>query len=157
METSWYFAYGSNLCADQMVERTGSIWPTEYRPRIALLANHRLVFQHLEIGGPAFANILSSGTGVLGVVYRCSEANLDRLDHFEHGYGRQAITVTDRRGRPLAAVAYVMQLELARSIGRPDASYLERIVAGARQHGLSEQYIRDLVSVAGSAGREPEQ
>ena len=105
---SWYFAYGSNLWMDQMIERTGAINHVEQAPRIAHLANHRLVFQHLEKAGPAFANILRSGDGVVGVVYRCSPADFEKLDRYERGYERQAMMVTDIRGEVFPAAAYVI-------------------------------------------------
>src|SRR4051812_19256589 len=101
---SWYFAYGSNLWKDQMIERVGAVNYGEQGPRIAALANHRLVFQHLESGGPAFANIVSPGTGVLGVVYRCTAEQLDLLDRYESSYERRKIEVTDEAGEALSAV-----------------------------------------------------
>lgn len=148
---SWYFAYGSNLSIEQMIARIGSTGSAEHQPRIAHLANHRLVFQQLEPGGPAFANILSPGDGVLGVVYRCRPADLARLDDYEGCYQRQPIQVTDRQGEVLAAVAYVAGPAPPVAFGRPSAEYLARIVSGARQHGLPEQYIGQIVATALSA------
>ena len=147
MET-WYFAYGSNLWMDQMIERTGAIGHPEHAPRIACLANHRLIFQHFEDERTAFANVVCPGDGVFGMVYRCSTADLDRLDRHEDGYERQAITVTDSQGEVLTAVAYVVKTTQAARTGRPSAEYLERIVAGARQHGLPEPYIGAIVAIA---------
>ena len=145
---SWYFAYGSNLFAEQMIARTGSAGDPEHRPRIAHLADHRLVFQHLEHGGPAYANILSPGDGVIGVAYRCSEADLEKLDVFESGYERRPITVTDQQGEVLVAVVYIIRPAPSVGTGIPHAEYLERIVTGARQHGLPEHYISNIVAIA---------
>lgn len=146
----WYFAYGSNLLKDQMIERTGGIGHVDYPPRIARLENHRLVFERLEDTGPAFANIRSPGDGVLGVVYRCSRAELERLDHFEQGYERQAIEVTDQQDEVLAAAAYIIPPSQSAAFARPQNDYLARIVAGARQHGLPEPYVHQIIAVAGS-------
>ena len=128
---SWYFAYGSNLWMDQMIERTDAIGHPENGPRIARLANHRLVFQRLDAADEAFANILCPGDGVLGVVYRCSQTDLERLDQYEGGYEHRSITVTDQHGEVLAAIAYVLIPAQAAITGRPTAAYLERIVGGA--------------------------
>jgi len=147
---SWYFAYGSNLWKDQMVERTGAIGRVGQRPRIARLANHRLIFQHLQNTETAFANILCPGDGVLGVVYRCSPADLESLDRYECGYERQPLVVTDQRGEVLTAVAYVVRPAQVVKTGKPSDEYLERIVTGARQHSLPEQYIGDIVNIAQS-------
>lgn len=145
----WYFAYGSNLLKDQMMERTGAIGSVEHPPRIARLENHRLVFERLEDTGPAFANIRSPGDGVLGVVYRCSQAELERLDHFEQGYERQTIEVTDQQDEVLAAAAYIISPSQSAGFARPENEYLARIVAGARQHGLPESYVHQIIAIAG--------
>ena len=151
----WYFAYGSNLLIEQMIARTGESCHGGHRPRFARLADHRLVFQRLTPAGTAFANIVSPGDGVLGVVYSCSPAALDRLDDYERGYTRQLIRVTDHRGEVLEALAYVMTATMAASLGRPSDDYLKKIVDGARQHGLPEQYIGNVVATA-SVGFSPE-
>jgi gamma-glutamylcyclotransferase len=147
---TWYFAYGSNLWIDQMIARTGAIGHPDHPPRVVCLENHRLVFQPLEIGGSAYANILAPGDGVVGVAYRCSEADLEKLDRFEGGYDRQPVAVSDQHGDVLAAVAYVIKPALAITIGKPSAEYLKKIVTGARQHGLPEEYIRGVVAMANS-------
>ena len=144
----WYFAYGSNLSIDQMIERTVANRPTEFDPRVACLANHRLIFQYLDDTGSAFANILAPGEGVLGVIYHCSQIDLQRLDDFERGYVRQSILVTDQHGEELAAITYVVDPGPNTIMGRPSAEYLERITTGARQHGLPEWYVHDIVAIA---------
>ncbi len=148
---SWYFAYGSNLWIEQMIERIGAIGQGDRRPKVAHLANHRLVFQHLDGGGPAFANILCPGDGVLGVVYRCSPAALEKLDHYEQGYERQPITVTDHQGEVIHAIAYVIRPTPGVQIGKPSAEYLQRILTGAKQHGLPEAYIAAVIARADTA------
>lgn len=145
----WYFAYGSNLFMDQMTERTGGIGSVEHPPRIARLDKHRLVFQQLEEGGPAFANIRHPGDGVLGVVYRCSQAELESLDPYEHGYERRAISVTGQQGEVLAAVAYFVLPSRTVSFARPQEAYLAKIITGARQHGLPESYVDEIIAIAG--------
>jgi gamma-glutamylcyclotransferase len=144
----WYFAYGSNLLADQMIERTGAIGHAEHPPRIARLAGYRLVFQALEERGPAFANIRGSDDEVHGVVYRCSPAHLSTLDVYESGYERLVISVSDQHGEVLEAVAYIVSPAQPARFGRPSEEYLERIVTGARQHGLPEPYIGSVVVIA---------
>jgi gamma-glutamylcyclotransferase len=147
---SWYFAYGSNLCVNQMIARTGTLWNAGNSPKIACLANHRLAFQQLDTAEVAFANIQSPGNGVLGVVYRCSPNDLAKLDRYEVGYERQPIVVTLEHGEILTAVTYVMQPALAARHGKPIAHYLETIVSGARGHGLPPEYISRIVATARS-------
>ena len=136
-----YFAYGSNLCLDQMVARTSAEGVAELRPRIAFLADHRLVFQRISRLGSAYANIVAPGEGVAGVIYRCTPEQLDRLDRFETGYERQPITVTDRDQQAVSVVTYVMRPGAMPSYGQPSTEYLERIITGAQQQGFSADYI----------------
>jgi gamma-glutamylcyclotransferase len=159
----WYFAYGSNLWTDQMRTRVGSIGRPERPPRIARLAGYRLVFQQCEPDGNAYANIVAadagllgrgmSGQSVLGVVYRLNEAELAKLDAYERGYERRPITVVDlgrktTDGETLDAVAYIVRPADDLHIGRPSEAYLSRIITGARQHGLPESYIDEVIAIA---------
>src|SRR6202035_279355 len=103
----WYFAYGSNLWIDQMAARTGPIGQGDDRPRVALLPDHRLVFNMQGNDGQVYANLERPGEGVIGVIYCCSAAALDKLDAYESGYERRPVQVTDEGGISLEAVAYV--------------------------------------------------
>lgn len=147
---SWYFAYGSNLWVRQMQMRTGAVEHAVHPPRVARLEHFRLVFQHIEGAGPAYANILPGGEGVLGVVYRCSEADMQRLDRYERGYDRQSVTVTDLHGEAISPIVYVMRPHPATREGKPSAEYLKRIVEGARLHSLPAAYIEGIVAIAGA-------
>jgi gamma-glutamylcyclotransferase (GGCT)/AIG2-like uncharacterized protein YtfP len=140
----WYFAYGSNLLSEQMIARTGPIRNGDERPRIARLPNYRLAFNMLGEDGQIYANIVTPGDGVLGVIYRCGPETLDKLDGFEQGYERQDVTVIDDGGVKMRAVAYIARPENVTAEGWPNAAYLQRIVIGAREHGLPEEYIRAL-------------
>src|ERR1700682_4344400 len=130
----WYFAYGSNLWIDQMAARTGPIGHGEDRPRVARLLDHRLVFNMQGEDDQVYANVESPGLGVIGVIYRCTPAALDKLDSYERGYERRRVLVMDEGGVTLGAVAYVARADRVASGGKPSAVYLERVVRGARQH-----------------------
>lgn len=145
---SWYFAYGSNLLKRQMIERIGSTGSSDPGPRLAYLANYRLVFQHLDNVSPAFANILTPGTGICGMVYRLRPADFQILDGYEAGYERHSVTVTDDNGDFLDAIAYVMKSSQQLAIGKPKAEYLRKIVDGATQHGIPASYIESIKSSA---------
>jgi len=102
-----------------------------------------------------FANIVQPGEGVLGVVYRCGPESLDILDEYESGYERRRVTVVDDRGEKLEALAYVAIPGNVVGDRTPEAEYLQRVVRGARQHGLPETYIRMIETVANVAGAAP--
>lgn len=148
--TEAYFAYGSNLCEDQMAARTGERPP---RPVAAFLPGWRVVFDMVD-GGEAFANIAEPGPGVWGVVYACSAEALRRLDLFEAGYERRPVTVF-AYGRPLDAFAYVAMPDFtAEGVAATDG-YVERVLRGAREQGFDAEYVRRLAEAAGERGREP--
>jgi gamma-glutamylcyclotransferase len=140
----WYFAYGSNLWIDQMAARTGPIGLGDDRPRVARLPDHRLVFNMLGEDGQVFANVVRPGEGVFGVLYRCGPECLDKLDAYEQGYERRRVLVTDECGLTLEAVVYVARADRVARGGKPSAEYLDRVVRGARQHGLPEAYVRTI-------------
>jgi len=144
----WYFAYGSNLLASQMVRRTGPLQTGANAPRRATLANYRVAFNHRGTDGMIYANIVTPGDGVLGVVYRCSKAALAKLDRFETGYERREVSVVDQLGNTLTAIAYVGKPDSIAAAGRPSDEYLARIVDGAREYGLPEEYIETIVERA---------
>jgi gamma-glutamylcyclotransferase len=142
--SEWYFAYGSNLWIEQMVERAGPIRQGDDRPRVARLASYRLVFNMAGDRGQVFANIVCPGEGVVGVIYGCGPNTLDKLDTYEGGYERRRVAVVAENGEKVDAVTYVAKPTNLANGRKPSAAYLHRIVTGARQHGLPEVYIREI-------------
>jgi gamma-glutamylcyclotransferase len=147
VEELWYFAYGSNLSGEQMALRTHREYASDRR-RAARLPGYRLAFNMLADDGAIYANIMPAGESVLGVLYRCEESALKLLDLFESGYQRQQLMVVDEQGSEVSAVVYVALPETVIAAGRPCAAYLERIVSGARSHGLPGDYISMVMSLA---------
>ena len=149
--SEWYFAYGSNLSIDKMIERTGAVDQRDDRPRLARLPNYRLVF-NVHHRGQVFANIHSPGKGVLGVLYCCSPAALNKLDNYETGYERQRVMVVTENGDKLEAFAYIASSTNAAISGKPSPEYLHKIISGARQHGLPETYVEEIEAIASANG-----
>jgi gamma-glutamylcyclotransferase len=143
-----YFAYGSNLWLEQMAERTGPLRQGAEGPRRARLANYRLIFNMQAEDGRVFANIESPGTGVLGVIYCCSAKTLQMLDRFEQGYERRQVQVELEDGSELTAFTYIAAAAPRKNLPGPSAEYLQKILRGARQHGLPEAYIREIEAAA---------
>lgn len=145
---TWYFAYGSNLKKEQMIARTGQLCHADHPPRVVRLPNYQLVFERVSQAGPVYANIQSPGPGVIGVIYYCSEEQLEKMDSFEGGYVRQTVVVTDEQGEQINAMAYVVPPENAFGYAKPAEEYLTRIVTGAKQHGLPEGEIQKIIAIA---------
>ncbi|WP_254507191.1 gamma-glutamylcyclotransferase family protein [Anatilimnocola floriformis] len=142
----WYFAYGSNLLAAQMIERTGPIRTEEEQPRRARLPNQRVVFNMLGSDGEIYANIEPAAHDVLGVVYRIGPPGLASLDEFEEGYERRQVIVITDDGVELAAIVYVSLPENVTAPRQPSEEYLTRIITGAREQGLPGEYIETLLA-----------
>ncbi|UXA12651.1 poly-gamma-glutamate hydrolase family protein [Mycobacterium sp. SMC-8] len=130
-----YFAYGSNLCVQQMARRC----PDATDPRPATLADHDWLINQR---GVATVEPLA-GSVVHGVVWRVSDRDLATLDSAEGvpvRYRRDELTVMTERG-PSSAWVYIDHRVEA---GPPRPGYLERILAGARHHGLPHNWIQFL-------------
>jgi 5'-nucleotidase len=141
---TWYFAYGSNLSVDQKVKRSGGV-------RQALrcrLPGYRLCFNKRPYReAAAYANIVRDpASTVWGVAYLCDEDAVQAIDVYEAvdggHYRHETVDVVTDEGEHLAALTYVAGLDHLCDGRLPTAHYLGLIVDGARQHGLSEDYVR---------------
>lgn len=147
MIDTWCFAYGSNLLLDQKTSRTGTIRAA----RRARLSGYRLAFnKRMRSGGGVYANIVPTEAGeapaeVWGVAYLCDEAAIAGLDDYEGvstgHYRHEHVAVVTDQGDVLQSLTYVAGEQYIGEEGRPQAGYLAKILKGARQHGLPEDYI----------------
>jgi phage replication-related protein YjqB (UPF0714/DUF867 family) len=130
-----YFAYGSNLCSRQMARRC----PEAFDPRPAVLAGHDWLINERGV-----ATVESfTGTQVPGGGWQLSDHDLAALDSAEGvpvRYRRDLLTVCTDDG-PSKAWVYI---DHRVTPGAPRPGYLERIIGGARQHGLPKRWIEFL-------------
>ena len=130
-----YFAYGSNLCVRQMAERC----PGAADPRPAVLADHDWLIN--ERGVATLEPF--SGSAVHGVVWMVTDEDLSVLDAAEgvpDRYRRRRFTVHTATG-PSAAWVYI---DHRVEPGPPRPGYLDRVIDGALQHRLPDQWIEYL-------------
>jgi len=144
----WYFAYGSNLLHEQIVARTTLLEKDSEPHRIARLPCRDVTFNVLGDDGKYYANATEPGDGVLGILYHVDSASLDILDGHEHLYTRQAVEVIDQHDIHVLAATYIGRPERCTTPGRPDPAYLDRIIRGARAHGLPDKYIQSIIDSA---------
>jgi cation transport regulator ChaC len=144
--TSWYFAYASNMNSAQMRSRAGEI----REERRARLENYELAFNKRARGGTAQANIRHApGKAVEGVLYLIPEAayrNLDRYEGAPEHYRRTEVTVVDAEGRRTPAQVFIATK--VENGFRPAPHYLQAILQGAEEHGLSADYIQQIRAAA---------
>jgi phage replication-related protein YjqB (UPF0714/DUF867 family) len=130
-----YFAYGSNLCVNQMARRC----PSATDPRPAMLADHDWLINER---GVATVEPFD-GSQVHGVVWQLDDHDLAVLDSAEGvpvRYRRDRLTVHTDAG-PAEAWVYV---DHRVDPGPPRPGYLERIIDGALHHGLPHRWIEFL-------------
>src|ERR687894_303591 len=131
----FYFAYGSNLCVNQMARRC----PGAVNPRRARLANHDWLINQR---GVATVEPFD-GSHVHGVVWQLTDHDLATLDSAEGvpvRYRRDRLTVHTDDGTSEAWVYIDHRVDP----GPPRPGYLERIVDGALHHGLPHRWIEFL-------------
>ncbi len=108
--------------------------------RRAFLPNYKIVFNVPSSYGTGNPNIEEGGNGVWGVVYDVDDRILELLDRVSPRYRRVEVEVIVD-GRRVKAFTYVGRVK---GDVKPDKSCVERVIRGARMHGLPEDYVRSL-------------
>lgn len=135
-----YFAYGSNMCKEQMTER-GVIIHNSVR---CALSGYRFLYNKKSIDGSSKANIEKDNESVVqGVCFLLDQESFKRLKGFEKGYTVLPVAVIDRNNNPIDAETFI-----SKSIcnQEPKSDYVEIIMKGAREHGLPELYIKETLA-----------
>lgn len=150
-ELTRYFAYGSNMFTEQMLERC----PGADSPVTAVLADHAWMCN--ERGVATIAPV--AGREVHGVVWTVTDAHLDSLDLFEGvaagRYRRATVAVTLTTGEMIDSIVYIDDRV---EPGPPRSGYLERVLAGAVEHRLPaawHDYLARWAHVPQSPARRP--
>jgi gamma-glutamylcyclotransferase len=139
-----YFAYGSNMSSRRLLRRVGAAEALG----IGTLDSHRLVFHKVsDVDGSGKADIVAHDSRhVMGVLYRLDQtakASLDRHEGLGTGYAEKLVTVMDRNGSALSALAYVAIV--TDPTLKPYAWYLQHVVEGATEAGLPDSYLEMLL------------
>lgn len=167
----WYFAYGSNLNAAAVTLwcRHHGVRPPIARPgKPAVLDNYRLCFPlYSEYWGGGIADIVyDPGKYVAGALFNLSESDLATLDQKvnrkldaagkEVGlYRLLEVTVAPLgKGGPVQAVTYT-GVNVEKYHIPPTQHYMELLLQGAYNTGLSMMWIAYLQSFSTQTGRKP--
>ena len=131
-----YFAYGSNMCPDQMADRCPdceAIGP-------AVLYNWRFLI-NIRTYATIEAKLQSATHGVLWTLTKKHIANLDEYEAVEEGmYYKKKLKVF-REGRPIEALVYIDPIC---EKGQPDTIYMKNILTSAKLFNLPKGYISQL-------------
>jgi hypothetical protein len=145
----FYFAYVSNMCERQMVQRC----PSTRFVGVASLSDRRIAFTRSSVNrGCGVADAVKSpGHKLWGLVYELSDADvasLDRSEGYQAGrtrncYWRRSCTVflDGDDSRPFPAETYFAEAQP--NPPRPNEAYKLLIVRGARGR-LPPEYVSEL-------------
>jgi len=134
------FAYGTLMD----IEKSGRIFKSRVKTaKKAFLPNYRIAFNVPSPYGTGNPNLVEGGSGVWGVVYEVDEKIIQLLDKVSPRYKRIEVEVLVD-GKPVKAWTYI-----GKSVAdvKPDVSCVERVIRGARTHGLPEEYIKQLEDI----------
>jgi len=149
-----YFAYGSNICLDQMRRRCPNARPLG----VAVLPYHGLAFAGFSASwGGAVAHVVPHPTReVPGVIYELSVADLRALDRAEGvplAYRRTLRRVVDETGAEHVVHVYLHQ---STEPGTPTEEYLRQILRGYQRHRIDLDRMLAAMGVApATAGTAP--
>jgi gamma-glutamylcyclotransferase len=137
------FAYGSNMASSEM-----EAWCPEHRfLGTARLDGFKVELRRRSIRwrGGAADIVAAPGKSVWGALYEVADGRLDRLDRKEgEGFAYRQVQVELADGR--RAVAYeVIDKEPREVPCSPE--YAELVLAGARERGLPEEWVRELAGI----------
>ncbi|MDX1510610.1 MAG: gamma-glutamylcyclotransferase family protein [Nitriliruptorales bacterium] len=147
---AYYFAYGSNLSAEQMRRRC----PAAVALGVARLADHRLAFTRWSPvwrGGVADV-VPSAGAAVWGLLWQLTDEDLQALDgHEGHpvNYRRSLHTVEATGLGPHDA--WVYEVVDKRSFVPPASAYLEILLESAALLGLPAAHLAEVRTAADPA------
>lgn len=140
-----YFAYGSNMLHARLHQRVPSARPLG----VARLVRYRLAWHKASTDGSGKCDVVPSHDvdevwGVLYAIDSDHKAALDRVEGVGDGYDAVALTV-EFDGASVEAEAYrATDVDPALP---PYGWYKALVVAGAREHGLPEDYVRTLDAI----------
>jgi len=137
---TFYFAYGSNMNQEQMVNRC---------PGSELGPLARLTGWRYFINGRGYAGVEESPTDqVLGCLWSLNDEHVASLDRYEgvegNYYSKETLEVEQlASGSKVSALVY---LSVNREYGMPTSDYQGIVVSGARGIGLPADYLAMLES-----------
>lgn len=113
-----------------------------------VVKDYRLVFRGNSRGNGVASILPEQGEQVSGVLWSITEKCEKSLDYYEgypYLYGKQDILVQCEDGQELYAAVYIMNEPYQSQPSLPGKLYLEGILEGCRQNGLSENEIQKAV------------
>ena len=96
----------------------------------------------------AAASVFDKKTVAVEEMIKPVKESLQKMDAHEKGYERRRVQVVLENGEERNAITYVADSANGEDSPPPSAEYLQKILRGARQHGLPEGYIKEIEALA---------
>ena len=157
-----YFAYGSNMLESRLKHPSRA--PSALCLGVAVLSGYQLRFHKVAKDGSGKCNALKTDIlrdAVYGVVFRVADRDFTTLDEQEDvpggGYSRKQVTVVMSYGAAeVCAECYFANPEFIDDNLTPYEWYKALVVAGALEHDLPEEYVRQLRDCPAIVDTDPE-
>lgn len=147
-----YFAYGSNMSTPRLRRRVASATPLG----VARVEGWELVFGKRSVDGSAKCTLLpNAGEVVHGVLFEIDGRDKQALDEAEGPGYDQCRIMAASNGALLESFSYVVKHGWFERALRPYTWYLDLVLAGAREHGLPEEFVGGFLAVEGVPDPDP--
>lgn len=143
----WYFAYGSNMSSKTFQRGFRRLNPSSTER--AMLRGYRLAFSEpgIPFFDPSFANVEKDDTAVCeGVLYRITHEEMDHLDISEGNRAYNIIDIQVEGFESGTVMAKTFQSKEHAHGLLPSKRYMDILIEGAMEHGLSNEWITMLQS-----------
>lgn len=136
-----YFAYGSNLSSQRLLQRV----PSARLLCAGRLHHHKLHFHKIGRDGSGKCNAFYTGEEdnlIYGAIYKINPRHKKYLDEAEglgNGYEIKQVRITIQHEQVITAFTY-FATRIAWDV-KPFHWYKEHVLAGAREHCLPQNYI----------------
>jgi hypothetical protein len=128
-----YFAYGSNMLSERLIQRIGKF----HRGTKAKLEGYTLVYNKKSIDGSAKANIEECNGGeVFGVCYEIDKSDFLMLSDIEKGYVRCKVSVMYPSERSKFRAYTFLSNSITEASPKPD--YVEMVRSGAKEWEIDD-------------------
>jgi gamma-glutamylcyclotransferase len=144
------FAYGSNMLTRRLRERVPSARPVV----VAVLAGYELRWHKVSQDGSGKCDVVQVNAPqatVVGVIYEIlasEKAQLDAAEGLGNGYAEKWVALKTEGGEVQAQTYYATNIK---SSLVPYTWYKALVVAGAKEHGLPEEYVSAIEAIAAKA------
>lgn len=133
-----YFAYGSNLDQNQMIERC----PNSNIYGFGVLLDSRLCFEGYSVSRKGSVCSIEDYPGAYleGVLYALDDSDLRSLDKYEgypKTYDRSLRTVITDGGLEIEAWVYKRRVKMGEDLRLPSEEYLSLVYGGYRRYGFN--------------------